>query len=46
MVESIENGQLLASDEIMNLDKFRNELECLVTCKKLNEGVDVPVLQQ
>ena len=32
-----------ASDEIMNLDKFRkNELECLVTCKKLNEGVDVP----
>lgn len=32
-----------ASDEIINLEKFRKrELECLVTCKKLNEGVDIP----
>ncbi|MET0002057.1 MAG: DEAD/DEAH box helicase family protein [Candidatus Thiodiazotropha sp.] len=35
-----------AEDEVCHLEKFsRGELECLVTCHKLSQGIDIPHLQ-
>ena len=31
-------------EKVSGIDNFGDELDCLVTCKMLNEGVDVPSL--